>query len=112
MARQRPRFGYRRIAALLRRESWRASACRVHRLWRKEGLKSAARNAEESVVWASTEHACHVRLAMHKDHVWCWDFVFDRTASGSLLKWLSIVDEHTRESLCGLGSIGASPARR
>lgn len=27
------------------------------------------------------------------------DFVFDRTASGSQLKWLSVVDEHTRECL-------------
>lgn len=31
--------------------------------------------------------------------MWCWDFVFDRTASGSTLKWLSIVDEYTRECL-------------
>ena len=31
--------------------------------------------------------------------MWCWDFVFNRTASGSQLKWLSIVDEHTRECL-------------
>jgi transposase InsO family protein len=37
---------------------------------------------------------------VHKDHVWCWDFVFDRTASGGTLKWLSIVDEFTRECLC------------
>ena len=29
--------------------------------------------------------------------MWCWDFVFDRTASGSQLKWLSVVDEYTRE---------------
>ena len=31
--------------------------------------------------------------------MWCWDFVFDRTASGSPLKWLSIIDEYTRECL-------------
>jgi transposase InsO family protein len=31
--------------------------------------------------------------------VWCWDFVFDRTTSGSQLKWLSVVDEYTRERL-------------
>lgn len=36
---------------------------------------------------------------MHKDHVWAWDFVFDRTTNGSPLKWLSIVDEYTRECL-------------
>jgi len=29
----------------------------------------------------------------------CWDFVYDRTASGSQLKWLSVVDEYTRECL-------------
>src|SRR5262249_6372854 len=44
-------------------------------------------------------NGCHRRRALHRDHVWCWDFVFDRTASGSMLKWLSIVDEHTRECL-------------
>lgn len=44
-------------------------------------------------------NACHCRKAEHKDHVWTWDFVFDRTSSGSALKWLSIVDEFTRECL-------------
>ena len=38
--------------------------------------------------------------AEHKDHVWCWDFIFDRTTSGSPLKWLSIDDEYTPECLC------------
>jgi len=40
-----------------------------------------------------------VRRAERKDQVWCWDFAFDRTTSGTTLKWLSIVDEHTRECL-------------
>ncbi len=35
----RPRFGYRRISALLQAEGWRASFTRVYRLWRREGLK-------------------------------------------------------------------------
>jgi transposase InsO family protein len=47
-----------------------------------------------------SDNACHRRRAEHKDHVWCWDFVFDRTESGAALKWLSIVDEFTRECLC------------
>src|SRR4029078_2266603 len=37
--------------------------------------------------------------AEHKDHVWAWDFVFDRTENGRSIKWLSIVDEYTRECL-------------
>ena len=32
--------------------------------------------------------------------MWCWDFVFDHTSNGTQLKWLSIVDEFTRECLC------------
>jgi transposase InsO family protein len=47
-----------------------------------------------------SKNACHCRRAERKDHVWTWDFVFDRTTSGSALKWLSIVDEFTRECLC------------
>ena len=32
--------------------------------------------------------------AEHKDHVWTWDFIHDRTTDGRPLKWLSIVDEY------------------
>jgi transposase InsO family protein len=35
----------------------------------------------------------------HKGHVWAWDFIHDRDANGRPLKWLSIVDEYTRECL-------------
>jgi len=98
LAGQRPRFGYRRIAALLRRESWSASATRILRLWRQEGLKVPQKRRKKRYLGQS-EHACHRARAEHTNHVWCWDFVFDRTISGSQLKWLSIVDEYTRECL-------------
>ena len=98
LVRQRPRFGYRRIAALLRCEAWRASATRIYRLWRREGLKVPQKKRKRRRLGKS-ENGCHRRRALHQDHVWCWDFVFDRTTSGSTLKWLSIVDEYTRECL-------------
>ena len=98
LVRQRPRFGYRRIAALLRKEFWRASATRIYRLWRREGLKVPQKKRKRRRLGKS-ENGCHRRRAEHKDHVWCWDFVFDHATSGSTLKWLSIVDEHTRECL-------------
>jgi putative transposase len=98
LVRQRPRFGYRRIAALLRCEAWRASATRIYRLWRREGLKVPRKKRKRRRLGKSA-NGCHRRRAKHKDHVWCWDFVFDRTTSGSPLKWLSIVDEYTRECL-------------
>jgi putative transposase len=99
LVRQRPRFGYRRIAALLRAESWRASATRIYRLWRREGLKVPQKKRKRRRLGKS-ENGCHRRRAEFKNHVWCWDFVFDYTTRGSTLKWLSIVDEFTRECLC------------
>lgn len=47
----------------------------------------------------TAEHACHVQKAEHINDVWCWDFIFGRTISGQSLKWLTITDEFTRESL-------------
>lgn len=98
LARQRPRFGYRRIAALLRGEGFRASDSRILRLWRQEGLKVPLKKRKKRRLGTS-ENACHRRRAEAKDHVWAWDFIFDRTTGGSPLKWLSIVDEYTRENL-------------
>lgn len=98
IAGQRPRFGYRRIAALLRAEAWNASATRVLRLWRREGLKVPQKRRKRRC-FGDGRNACHVQRAKSKDDVWTWDFIFDRTTSGSVLKWLSIVDEHTRECL-------------
>ena len=45
------------------------------------------------------ENACHLRPVVGKNDVWTWDFIFDRTSDGRSLKWLSIVDEYTRECL-------------
>ena len=98
VVRQRPRFGYRRVGLLLSAEGWRAGLGRVFRLWRREGLKVPQKRRKRRRL-GSSDNACHRRRAEHRDDVWCWDFVFDRTASGSQLKWLSIVDEHTRECL-------------
>ena len=98
LVRQRPRFGYRRIWALLVQEGWQVNRKRIYRLWRKEGLKVPRKQRKKRRLGTSA-NACHRRRAEHKDHVWTWDFIFDRTAKGTLLKWLSIVDEYTRECL-------------
>jgi putative transposase len=98
LVRQRPRFGYRRVTALLRAEGWAVNVKRIYRLWRREGLKVPKKRRKRRGMGTSA-NACDVRRAEHQDHVWTWDFVFDRTSSGTTLKWLSIVDEHTRECL-------------
>ena len=35
----------------------------------------------------------------HGNHVWAYDFIFDRTREGRPLKFLTVVDEFTRECL-------------
>lgn len=98
LVRKRPRFGYRRLTAVLRRDGWVVNRKRVHRLCRKEGLK-VRRTLRKTRSQGTSANACHARRAERKDQVWCWDFAFDRTENGTTLKWLSVIDEYTRECL-------------
>jgi putative transposase len=96
-----PRFGYRRIWALLDREGWTVNKKAVRRLDRELGLKVAQprANPKPRRPHGQDQNACHLRPSRGKDDVWTWDFIFDRTSDGRSLKWLSIVDEYTRECL-------------
>jgi transposase InsO family protein len=98
LARTHPRYGYRMITAKLRQEGWQVNRKRIYRLWRREGLKVPQKKRKRRRLGTSA-NACHRRRAEHVNDVWCWDFIFDRTTSGSQLKWLTIEDEFTRESL-------------
>lgn len=98
LVRRHPRYGYRRIWALLRRDGWRVNVKRIHRLWKREGLK-VPRKQHKKRRLGSSENGVGRRRAEHRDHVWCWDFIHDSDVGGRALKWLSIVDEFTRECL-------------
>jgi transposase InsO family protein len=98
-ARQHGRYGYRRIAALLRAEGWRCNHKRVERIWRREGLKVPPRQPKRGRLWLN-DGSC-VRLRPEKpNHVWAYDFVEDRTRDGRKFRMLNVVDEFTREALC------------
>ena len=99
LVRAHPRFGYRRIARMLRREGFRVNVKRVYRLWRQEGFKVPRKTRKKRRLGQSA-NGCVRRRAESRNHVWCWDFIFDRTSRGSSLKWLTVVDEFTRECLC------------
>jgi putative transposase len=96
-----PRFGYRRIWVLLDREGWTVNKKAVRRLYRELGLKVAVPrpNPKPRRPHGQDQNACHLRPSRGKDDVWTWDFIFDRTSDGRSLKWLSIIDEYTRECL-------------
>jgi putative transposase len=98
LVRRHPRFGYRRVWALLRGEGFKVNRKRVHRLWRQEGLKVPVRQHKKRRLGTSANGIVRHRAA-DKDQVWAWDFIHDRTEDGRALKWLSVVDEYTRECL-------------
>ena len=98
LACQYGRYGYRRVAALLHREGWRVNHKRVERLWRQEGLKAPKRQPKRRRLWLN-DGSC-VRLRPRRpNHVWSYDFVSGRTGDGRPLKFLTMLDEHTRECL-------------
>ena len=93
---QYPRYGYRRIRAILEREGWSVSRKQVQRIRRKEGLKVHPKPQRISRQGVSTGLPTQ---ATHRNHVWTWDFIFDRTDKGSTLKMLTMLDEYTRQCL-------------
>ena len=78
LVRLRPRFGYRRIGRLLSAEGWCVGLSRMFRLWQKEGLKMPQKRRKRRRMGLAA-NTCDRRRAEHRDDVWCWDFVFDRT---------------------------------
>lgn len=96
LVRQHPRRGYRMMCGMLRLEGWRVNVKRVHRLWKREGFKVAGKQHKRARLGHS-ENGILRRRAQRKDHVWCVDFIHDRDDRDRPLKWLSVVDEYTRE---------------
>ena len=81
LARENPRYGSRRIRALLHREGWSVNLKRVHRLWRREGLKVPQIQRKRRRLGQS-ENGCTRRRAGRPNHVWSYDFVSHRTQDG------------------------------
>jgi len=95
LATQYPRYGYRRIRILARREGHAMSAGKMYRLWRSAGLQVPRKRPRRRV--AASRPRPHV--ATGPNQVWAYDFVFDTCANGQQLKCLTVVDEWTHESL-------------
>ena len=97
-SKDRPRWGYRRAHHHLRALGWDVNRKRVQRLWREEGLRVPVRRRKRRRLGDSTVPAERLR-SERPNHVWAFDFQFDQTADGRVLKLLNIVDEFTREAL-------------
>jgi putative transposase len=102
LARKHPRWGYRFIHARLQRLGWTVNLKRVRRLWRESGLQRPVRRRRPDKLGpkrGSSQNSCANRPARFKNDVWAYDLVADRTATGGPLRWLTLVDEYTKECL-------------
>ena len=95
------RVGYRKVTALLRNEGYLVNHKRVERIWREEGLKLPQKQQKKRRLWL-TDGSCVRLRAEHKNHVWSYDFVEDRTMDGRKIRFLNILDESTRECLASI----------
>jgi transposase InsO family protein len=102
LARKHLRWGYRRIHARLEKLGWTVNLKKVHRLWRELGLRRKVRRKPQNKFGpkpGTSANSCVNRPARYKNDVWTYDFIADRTVCGRTLKWLTLVDEYTRECL-------------
>jgi putative transposase len=98
LAREYGRYGYRRVAVLLRDAGWSVSDGRVERLWRREGLKVPPKQPKRGRLWLNDGSCVRLRPE-YRNHVWSYDFVHCRTDDGKAFRTLNILDEFSRECL-------------
>jgi putative transposase len=102
LARKHLRWGYKRIHARLVKKGWTVNIKCVRRLWNELGLRRPAPRKKPRKLGAKrgcSANSCVNQPARFKNDVWTYDFVTDRTIDGGSLKWLTLVDEYTRECL-------------
>ena len=98
LVREFPRYGYRMITRMLRREGWTVNYKRIYRLWKREGLRVPRRKTKKRRLGSVSGGICR-RRAERINHVWSIDFIFDRTINGRSVKILSLIDEYSRECI-------------
>ena len=105
-----PRYGYRRIHALLVAEGWNVNVKRIERLWVLEGLQVPPRRlVRGQKAFGTSEFSAWALPALRPTHIWSYDFVSVRLVNGAEFRVLNVVDEYTREALGSrvASSIGA-----
>src|SRR5262249_52141401 len=95
LARQYPRYGYRRIRIFLGRDGHRMSIGRAYRLWRIAQLQVPRKQPRKRVANSRPRPLA----PSFSNQVWSYDFVFDACADGRRIKCLTITDEFTKEGL-------------
>jgi putative transposase len=90
LAKANPRYGFRRIHALLSGVNLKA----VHRIWKQEGLALRHRKRRKLVV-PKTQG----KELTGPNQAWCLDFCHERLENGRSARILGVLDCFTRECL-------------
>jgi len=94
LARERPRFGYRRLQVMLQRDGTRVNHKRLHRIYRECGLMIRRKKRKHCV---RVGQPLTPRTAANQE--WALDFVHDHLECGRKTRWLVVEDAFTRECL-------------
>jgi len=95
------RVGYRMVTNMMRNQGRRINHKRVERIWREEGLKLPKKQTKKRRLWL-TDGSCVRLRPTHKNHVWSYDFVEDKTMNGKKIRFLNIIDEFRHECLASI----------
>ena len=98
LAKQYGRYGYRKIAKLLRIEGWDVNHKKVERLWREEGLQLPARHKRRKRLYHKNTPVIRLR-PQYENHIWSVDFVHDKLSNDRPYRMLTVIDEYTCEAL-------------
>lgn len=107
IARERRRFGYRRLHVLLRREGFEVNHKRLFRLYREERLTVRRRGGRKRAIGTRAP----MMIPMRPNERWSLDFVADQMTDGRRFRILAIVDDCTRECLALVADTSLSGAR-
>lgn len=96
VAKSRPRYGYRRVHVLLRREGWRVNHKQLYRIYKEEGLSFRYKRPKRRI---SAAHRLARPNLTGINQCWSMDFVADQLFNGRRLRALTVVDNFSRECL-------------
>lgn len=95
LAEERPRFGYRRIHAMLCRRGLEVNRKRVYRIYRAAGLAVRRRKRRK----LRLDRPAPPMQVTRPNERWSMDFVHDYLADGRRIRTFNVVDAFTRECL-------------
>lgn len=107
VAKERRRFGYRRLHVMVERQGWQVNHKKFRRIYREEKLQVRRRGGRKRAL--GTRRPMIVPDGPNQR--WSLDFVSDALTDGRRFRILTVVDDHTRENLALVADTSLSGLR-